>query len=273
MCLLFNSLQNNKRIDLNNPIIYNIMEQEQVNISDEVINKIKSDYNNDLNKEKVEEKPKSKKKEINFQEMPQGTNEILNQNQINQQIVDHFTKQTPIAMPTETNPNASHLSLILNPNLRDLEMMIRGLESVRQWNPITQREEVVLRRIENHPLNDYGINKIMELLRIWSSSELKLSRRTPKDAIQSAQQIGKDARRLIYKNLKEFGMDNQVKMRSAKTYGLAIFEFTYSALTRSIAGMENDSSRPTEFSVQSNMLDNANQIPVLTKHQKENLKN
>lgn len=218
----------------------------------------------------VEEK---KKKEINFQEMPTGTDEILNQNQINQQIVDHFTKQTPIAMPTEVNPNASHLSLILNPNLRELEMMIRGLEYVRQYNPINQREEVVLRKIQDHPLNEYGISKIMELLRIWSSSELKLSRRTPKDAIQSAQQIGKDARRLIYKNLKAFGMENQQKQRSAKTYGLAIFEFAYSALSRSISGMENDASRPTEFSIQSNMLESPDATRTLSKERKEQLKN
>jgi hypothetical protein len=68
-------------------------------------------------------------------------------------------------------------------------------------------------------------------------------------------------------------MDNQTKMRSAKTYGLAIFEFSYSALTRSIAGTENDNSRPTEFSIQSNMLDNTNPTAILTKHQKDNLKN
>jgi hypothetical protein len=45
----------------------------------------------------------------------------------------------------------------------------------------------------------------MELLKIWSSSELKLGRRLPKDAMESAQQIGTDAKRLIYKNLAKFG--------------------------------------------------------------------
>lgn len=199
--------------------------------------------------------PKSNKKEINFQEMPKGTEEVLNpaQQQQQQAMIEKFTKDEPVAIPMDNNSNTTHLSLILSPNLRELEMMIRGLEYIKRFNPFTGRDEIILKKIKDHPLNEYGINKIMELLKVWSSSELKLGRRTPKDAIESAQQIGKDARRLIYKNLKNFGMDNQIKQRSAKTYGLAIFEFTYSALSRSIAGRENDASRPTAFEIQGNV--------------------
>lgn len=212
---------------------------------------------------------KKSKKDINFQDMPIGTDQILS-NETQNKIFEKFTKEEPIAIPLDQNYNTSHLALILSPNFRELELMIRGLEYCKRTNPITGKDEVILRKIENHPLNEYGINKILELIKIWSSSELKLGRRTPQDAISSAQQIGMDARRLIYKNLKNFGMDNQQKQRSAKLYTLAIFEFSYSALTRSISGMENDASRPTEYSIQSNMLETQNE---LNKKKRDELKN
>jgi hypothetical protein len=219
-----------------------------------------------------EEVKKYDKKNINFQELPKGSEELLVQ-QSHQAIIDKFTKDEPVAIPMDINSNASHLSLILSPNLRELELMIRGLEYIKRFNPLTGRDEIILRKIEGHPLNEYGINKIMEMLKVWSSSELKLGRRTRKDAVESAQQIGKDARRLIYKNLKNFGMDSQIKQRSAKTYTLAIFEFTYSALSRSIEGRENDASRPTEFSIQGNVDTVGDPSKFITPQRKEQLKN
>jgi hypothetical protein len=219
-----------------------------------------------------EEIVKPNKKDINFQELPKGTEETLS-NQIQKDLIDKFTKDEPVAIPVDSNTNTTHLSLILSPNLRELEMMIRGLEYIKRYNPVIGKDEIILRKIKDHPLNEYGINKIMELLKVWSSSELKLGRRTQKDAIESAQQIGKDARRLIYKNLKNFGMDNQIKQRSAKTYGLAIFEFTYSALSRSVEGRENDASRPTAFEIQGNVDTVTDPSKYISPQKKESLKN
>jgi hypothetical protein len=221
----------------------------------------------------VKDKPKEDtKKKINFQEMPKNTDEILGKKK-QEEIVEKYTKSEPVAMPYDNPGQSSHLSLILSPNLRDLELMIRGLQYVKRYNPVMQKEEVILEKIADHPLNEYGINKILELIRIWSSSELKLGRRNHKDAIESAQQIGIDAKRLIYKNLKKFGMDTQTKQRNAKTYALLIFEFAYSALSRSVEGRENDASRPTEFNVQGSV-DNLGETPrFLSPQKKEQLKN
>jgi hypothetical protein len=47
-----------------------------------------------------------------------------------------------------------------------LNNVIRGLEYVKRYNPIFQREEIVLRNIEGHPLNEYGINQIMQQLKV-----------------------------------------------------------------------------------------------------------
>ena len=211
------------------------------------------------------EKVKEEKKKINFQELPKDTDSILS----NQQS-ERFEGEQIVYY--DNNLNQTHLSMILSPNLTELEMMIRGLETVKRWNPKMQKEEVFMRKIKDHPLNDYGVHKILELIRVFISAEMKLGRRTPKDAIESAQQIGADAKRLIYKNLKNFGMDTQIKQRNAKIYCLAIFEFVYSALSRSIAGRENDSSRPTAFEV-SGSTDLIGENITLSKSKKEQLKN
>ena len=229
-------------------------------------------FNQNIPEKPKESEVKSNKKDIKFQEIPKFPQEMINKDNQNV-LIKKYLEEQPIAIPLEENRTDNHLSLILSPNLRELELMIRGLEYVKRFNPLNGRDEVVLRKIEGHPLNEYGINKIMELIKVWSSSELKLGRRRPKDAIESAQQIGKDARRLIYKNLKNFGMDTQVKQRSAKTYTLAIFEFAYSALSRSIEGKENDMSRPTEFSIQSNTDTGQINYNPLNKAKKEELKN
>lgn len=212
------------------------------------------------------------KKDINFQEMPEGTNELLNKN-IQQQVVDHFTQQTPIAIPIDNSQNTSHLSLILSPNLKDLELMIRGLEYVRQYNPLNNKEEVVLRKIEGHPLNEYGISKILEFLRTYSSPEIKMGRKRPRDYYNSVQHVSRSVVRLIYKNLKNFGMDNQVKQRSAKTYCDAIIEFLDASYSRSVEGRENDASRPTEFSVMGNVDSMIDPSKLITTQRKEQLKN
>jgi hypothetical protein len=232
---------------------------------------IQLEKSNPLQQLQTEEIPK--KKEINFQEMPKGTNEILNP-QEQKAIIDRFMQQTPVAIPMEANTGTSYLHLVLSPNFRDLELMIRGLEYVSQMNPITQKQEIILRKIENHPLNEYGINKILEFIKVWSSPEIKLGRKKTRDYYNSVRQVSQDAKRLIYKNLKNFGMDTQVKQRSAKTYVLAIIEYADASFSRSLEGRENDLSRATEFSIQSN-IDGLNDPSkqFFNKSQKDNLKN
>jgi hypothetical protein len=76
----------------------------------------------------------SNKKKIAFEELPQGSNEILN----NKRPEDNdFNREETVGIPSEDNQQQSHLSLILSPNLRDLELMIRGLEYVKRYNKIT----------------------------------------------------------------------------------------------------------------------------------------
>lgn len=212
------------------------------------------------------------KKQINFQDMPSGTDEILNK-QINQEFTNRQNQQMPVAIPMESNSGNSYLNLVLSPNFRDLELMIRGLEYVSQYNPNTGKQEVILRKIEGHPLNEYGINKILEFIKVWSSPEIKLGRKRLKDSIESAQQVGRDAKRLIYKNLKNFGMDTQVKQRSAKTYVLAIFEFAHATYSRSVEGRENDLSRATDFQIIGNIDALDDPSKHFNREKKEQLKN
>ena len=212
------------------------------------------------------------KKQINFQELPKGSEDILNAKE-KKDIIDKYTKEESIPMPYDSGGNfSSYLTLVLSPNLRELEMMIRGLEYVKRFNPITAREEIILRKIEGHPLNDYGVNRIMSELKVYCSPEIKLGRKKERDYYNSVQHVCHSIVRLVYKNLKNFGMDTQVKQRNAKAFCNAMIEFVDASFSRSIEGKENSLSRATEFKIDGS-IDTLQDPAKLFKTQKEQLKN
>ena len=75
---------------------------------------------------KLEEKKDPSKKTINFQELPKDSHDILSAKEM-----EEYSKEEQIGLPYDDNQqHSSYLSLVLSPNLRDLELMIRGLEYV-----------------------------------------------------------------------------------------------------------------------------------------------
>ena len=221
------------------------------------------------------EKPtveKAPKRTINFQQIPEEAKQILNKEQLE---YDKYVKEEQqIGIPYDDNPNvSSYLSLVLSPNLRELEMMIRGLEYVKRFNPITKKEEVILRRIKSHPLNETGINKIMSELKVYTSAEIKLGRKRERDYYNSVHHVCYSIVRLIYKNLKSFGMDSQEKQRNAKTFCTAIIEMVDASFSRSIEGKENDLSRATEFKIEGNIDTLHDPAKMFNKQTKEGMKN
>jgi len=242
-------------------------------------------YNDDvlLEKEKVEAElikntevtnpaieKESNRRKINFLDIPEATED---EKKKEQEIIDRFTKDEPVSIPNEAPVNNSYLTLVLNPNLRELELMIRGLEYVKRFNPLTQKDEVILRKIPNHPLNERGINEIMNHLKVYSSAEIKLGRKRIQDYCNSVQQVGRSTVRLIYKNLKNFGMDTQVKQRSAKIFCLAIIEIMDASFSRSIEGKENDLSRATDFRIEGSLDGLNNPARIFNKNEKEKMRN
>jgi len=192
---------------------------------------------------------------------------------INNFPVNQDTNQ-PLTLPVlEGNNHSSYLSLVLTPDLRDLELMIRGLEYVKIVNPKTGKEEVVLRKIKGHPLNEYGINQILTYIKLYVSPEIKLGRKREKDYYNAIQQVSKTITRLIYKNLKKFGMDTQEKQRHAKPLCLSIIELIDAAYSRSIEGKENDLSRATEFKVEGSLDAFNRPLRILNPELREQLKN
>lgn len=212
------------------------------------------------------------RKKINFQEMPANTKDILDLED-KKRMVEKYTQEEAVPMPYDTNNSNSYLSLVLSPNLRELELMIRGLEYVKRVNPILGREEIILRKIQGHPLNEYGINRIMSELKVYCSPEIKLGRKRQRDYYNSVNHIGYSIIRLIYKNLKNFGMDDQVKQRNAKSFCNAIIEMIDASYSRSVEGKENDLSRATEFKIEGNIDTLSDPAKLFNKNQKEQLKN
>jgi len=193
-----------------------------------------------------------------------------------QQPQGEFANGNPsreFSMPYDNGTNGnSYLSLVLSPNLKELELMIRGLEYVQIYNQQTGKEEFILRKIKNHPLNEYGINQIITQLKIYTSPEIKLGRKRPRDYYNSVQHVSKTIVRLIYKNLKSFGMDTQEKQRNAKVFCDAMIEVIDSSYSRSIEGKENDLSRATEFKIEGN-IDALNDPSKLFNGNKNHMKN
>lgn len=217
-------------------------------------------------------KPTKTKADIPFEEMPKETSEFLNQEQ-QQKIIDKFTKEEPVPIPLENGMNTSYLNLVLSPNFRELELMIRGLEYAKRTNVLTGKDEIILRKIEGHPLNEYGVNTILQQLKVFSSPEIKLGRKRAKDYYNSVQHVCRTVVRLIYKNLKNFGMDTQVKQRNAKVFCDAIIEIIDASFSRSIEGKENDLSRATEFKIEGNIDTLNDPAKMFNREQKEQLKN
>ena len=207
------------------------------------------------------------KKTISFQPITEDMKNILSKEEY-----ERFTKDEQIIVNDDRNTN-SYLSLVLSPDLRDLELMIRGLQYVKRYNKVTQKEEIILVKIEGHPLNEYGINKIMAELKVYCSPEIKLGRKRLRDYYNSVHHVCYTVVRLIYKNLKSFGMDSQEKQRSAKTFCTAIIEMVDASFSRSIEGKENDLSRATEFKIEGSV-DNFNDpARMFSKQKKEEMKN
>lgn len=214
---------------------------------------------------------KERKRKINFQEMPADADSILNIN--HKEMVDKYLQEEQISIPSNQVNSNNYLSLVLSPDLKELELMIRGLEYVKRFNPLLQREEIILRKIPDHPLNEFGVNSIMAELKVYCSPEIKLGRKKEKDYYNSIQHVGHSIVRLVYKNLKNFGMDTQVKQRNAKRFCNAIIEFLDASYSRSVGGRENDLSRATELKIEgsiepTDLYKNLGKLP-----QKEQLKN
>lgn len=227
----------------------------------------------DFNFNKFEDKKAdAPKKEINFQEMPKNTEQLLSTKK-KEELIEKYTKEESVAIPYENSSSNSYLSLVLSPNFRELELMIRGLEYVKRYNQITQRDEIILRKVPDHPLNDYGINHILQELKVYASPEIKLGRKRVRDYYLSVNQVSKTITRLIYKNLKRFGMDTQEKQRNAKTFCLAIIEIVDASFSRSIEGKENDLSRATEFKIEGSIDTLNDPAKMFNRQQKEGLKN
>ena len=210
--------------------------------------------------------PKKEKEQI-FEDLPESLDEPIYENENE----DEDTKSQPI--PIQEDRNQNNLALILNADLRDLELMIRGLQYVKRFNKLLQREEIILEKIPDHPLNEYGINTIMAELRVYSSPEIKLGRKNKEMYAHSVMHIGRSITRLIYKNLKNFGMTTQSKQRHAKRFCNAIIEILDSSYSRSIEGQENDASRPTEYVINSNMSDGQDFGKQASKQLRDNMKN
>jgi len=236
---------------------------DEFNFNDYDTEKLKEVRSEELLKDNIqitnpalkEEEPKTDFFDFNEDEIF-GQEQKLDQEQ-NPGIGDY--PQTPeqqqgLSLPYDNNSYGnSYLALVLSPNLKELELMIRGLEYVQMYNNKTQKDEFILRKIKQHPLNEYGINQIITQLKIYTSPEIKLGRKRTQDYYNSVQHVGKTIVRLIYKNLKSFGMDTQEKQRNAKVFCDAIIEVIDASYSRSIEGKENDLSRATEFKIEGNI--------------------
>lgn len=182
--------------------------------------------------------------EIGSESVPQNNSQYLDikNNPIEDLSLEDDQYIDELVIPPSSVDANNYLSLLLKPDLRDLELYIRGIEFVKKTNHKTGHSKIEMKKIKDHFLNEYGINRILSELKLHTSSDIILARLEKESYHQVMHQIGTTFLRLIYKNLKLFGMDTHEKQRNARPLWLAMNNKVDAAYSRSIGGRENDIS-------------------------------
>ncbi len=91
-------------------------------------------------------------------------------------------------------------------------------------------------RIEEHYLNDYGINSILHFLSFYLSKEIFLARYSEDDAKIIMKQFAMQFTDFFFDNLEEFGMDTPEKKKMSKMFVHSIIAVVDASYSKAIGG-------------------------------------
>ena len=91
-------------------------------------------------------------------------------------------------------------------------------------------------KIENHYLNDYGVNSILHFLSFYLSKDIKLGRYSPEQVQMIMKQFAKQFTDWFYDNIVEFGLDSPQKKKMSKMFVQSVIDLVDSSYSHAIEG-------------------------------------
>lgn len=131
---------------------------------------------------------------------------------------------------------------ILSSDFEDIELEIRGLRLVKEYDKFTGKEKVVYKRRQEHYLSEEGAEDLLLELKGHLSSDIKLGILTQDEFLKTQDIIRKGVVSYISNNLYQLGMDTEAKQRKAPTLIIMLLNRIRSVYSRSILGKENERS-------------------------------
>ena len=113
-----------------------------------------------------------------------------------------------------------------------VEHIIRGHKP--KVDPNTGDEYFV--KIENHYLNDYGVNSILHFLSFYLSKDIKLGRYSPEQVVIIMKNFAKQFTDWFYDNIIEFGLDTPEKKKMSKMFVQSVIDLVDASYSCAIEG-------------------------------------
>lgn len=131
---------------------------------------------------------------------------------------------------------------ILSSDFEDIELEIRGLRLVKEFNDRTGKEEIVYKRRKEHYLSEEGAEDLLLELKGHLSSDIKLGILTQDEFLKTQDIIRKGLVSYISNNLYQLGMDTEAKQRKAPTLIIMLLNRIRSVYSQSILGKTHERS-------------------------------
>ncbi|KKN67323.1 hypothetical protein LCGC14_0461870 [marine sediment metagenome] len=91
-------------------------------------------------------------------------------------------------------------------------------------------------KIENHYLNDYGVNSILHFLSFYLSKDIKLGRYSAEQVQMIMKQFAKQFTDWFYDNIVEFGLDTPQKKKMSKMFVQSVIDLVDASYSCAIEG-------------------------------------
>ena len=190
--------------------------------------------------------------------MADDDNYELGDNPVDEVPEDDDKDYEPQTYVPPRKKEAGFYEFLLDTDLRDLELYIRGIYF--QNEIVNGVQQLVPKKRENHFLNDFGIDKVLSELQAHTSKNIIMGRTNQEDFYILMYNFCKNFTRFIYKNLKQIGMSTIPKKANAKLLCQLVNANVRAAYSRSIGGRENDLTR-TNINLTGDISNNANFVP------------
>ena len=175
---------------------------------------------------KITDRPKIEKQEpVQVQEQP---NDYLDEFTPQQNNVQRQHSQ-PLMFNEEKDENL--IKSLLRVDWERIEHIIRGHKP-----KIDEEGNEYFVKIDNHYLNEYGVNSILHYLSFYLSKDIKLGRYSYDQVQLIMSQFARQFTDWFFDNIEEFGLDTDEKKKMGKMFCFSVIALVDASYSASIEG-------------------------------------